>query len=238
MKPPFRHGALLGALAVVLVVPTAACSSDHAAVGASSSAGTVAVPGVVPPTLAAMPPATVQPVALDQLAMVGDSITVGAFNSLVDGFATLGLVDDAVDIDAQNGRRMVQGGNISSGLSAIEDITSTADPDVWVIALGTNDVANYGSEEYAPTIGEVLEAIPADAPIVWVDTYLERYQDEAASFNDVLRQVLAERGQATVVDWSSVAAQDGVLTDGVHPSGFGAAEFTRRVIAAVDAWTT
>ena len=27
-----------------------------------------------------------------------------------------------------------------------------------------------------------------------------------------------------------------MLTDGVHPSGFGVEEFTRRIVAAVDSW--
>ena len=50
--------------------------------------------------------------------------------------------------------------------------------------------------------------------------------------------MLAERGNASVVDWYSIAGEDGVLTDGVHPSGFGRAEFARRVTDAVAAWTS
>ena len=78
-------------------------------------------------------------------------------------------------------------------------------------------------------INELLAAIPADAPVLWVDCYLEGYQDLSEQFDSVLRQVLAARGNARVVDWASVAAEDGVLTDGIHPSGFGIDEFTRRV---------
>ena len=84
-------------------------------------------------------------------------------------------------------------------------------PDLWVIALGTNDVANYRPEDYPAAINELLAAIPADAPVLWVDCYLDDYRDPSEQFDGVLRQVLAVRGNARVVDWASVAGEDGVL---------------------------
>ena len=78
--------------------------------------------------------------------------------------------------------------------------------------------------------------MPADAPVVWVDTYLDEFQDESAAFNDELRAALAERGLTTVVDWAEIAAEDGVLFDGVHPSGYGIEQFAGRVTGAVDDW--
>ena len=86
-------------------------------------------------------------------------------------------------------------------------------------------------------INELLAAIPADAPIVWVDCYLTDYQD-AVRPRSARRcaRCSPTRGNATVVDWASVAQEDGVLTDNVHPSGFGRIEFARRVTDGVNAW--
>ena len=231
MPAPFGRRVLGLAVTAALVALGAACSSDREAASAppfGTTAGTVPT-GQLPPPLA-----TTAQAPIDTIAMVGDSITVGSQAALEEGFGTLGL-DDAV-INAESGRRMISGSRISSGLEAVDEITAAGTPDLWVVALGTNDVANYVPGDYAEVINALLADIPADAPVVWVDTYLEDYQDLSSQFNDVLRRVLAQRGNATVVDWASVAAEDGVLTDGVHPSGFGVQEFSRRVVAAVDSW--
>ncbi|MET0579173.1 MAG: GDSL-type esterase/lipase family protein [Ilumatobacteraceae bacterium] len=232
MHPPFGRRALSVALAVTLMALGAACSSDREAASAPAF-GTVA--GTVPTGPLPPPLATTAPAQIHTVAMVGDSITVGSREALEAGFASLDL-DDA-EINAESGRRMISGTRISSGREAIEEITAAGPPpDLWVVALGTNDVGNYRPEEYAAVIAELLAGIPADAPVVWVDTYLDDYQDRADQFNEALRTVLATRGHASVVDWASVAAEDGVLTDGVHPSGFGVEEFSRRVVTAVDNW--
>jgi lysophospholipase L1-like esterase len=233
-----RSGSLARAAAglaapLLLVVGLGACSSggSEASVPPFGTDGVVDVAG----SIAAAPSTVATGIAIDRLAMVGDSITVGSTDELQASLTGLGL--DDVDIDAQSGRRMVVDGGITSGLDGVQQVLDTgAAPDLWVIALGTNDVANYQPDEYADVISQLLTALPADAPVVWVDAYLANYPDESATFDDVLRQVLAERGNASVVDWASIAAEDGVLTDGVHPSGFGKDEFAERVASAVDDW--
>ena len=210
-------------LAGALCVFAAACSADRdpAVAPSSTTAGSSGTPAV-----AAVP--------VDSLAMVGDSITFGSMDALEQGFATLDL--DDVEIDAEGGRRMVVDGLMSSGLDAVSEIAVEDPPDLWVIALGTNDVANYEPEEYRAAIDELLAAVPPDVPVVWVDTYLDEYRDLSALFNVELREALAERGQSTVVDWATIASQEGVLSDGIHPSGFGIEQFTDRVVDAVDEW--
>ena len=205
----------------------AACSADRDPAVAPTST----TDGL---SLAPPPPSTVPAIPIDSVAMVGDSITVGSKDALVQQFATLGL--DSVFIDAQGGRRMVLDATTASGLAAVSAILDEEPPDLWVIALGTNDVAAYGPDEYRPAINELLDEVPADAPVVWVDTYLDEFQDESAAFNDELRAALAERGLTTVVDWAEIAAEDGVLFDGVHPSGYGIEQFASRVTGAVDDW--
>ncbi len=225
----------IAAVGLASVLAVSACSADHAESSTPpfGSGSVVPVPASVDG--APSPSAGAPAITIDFLAVVGDSITVGAEEELAASLAELGL--DDVDIDAESGRRMVEGDGISSGLDGVAAVLATGDePDLWVIALGTNDVANYQTEEYAGAIEQLLAALPAGAPLVWVDCYLDRYQTESAAFDDVLRFALAARGNATVVDWASLASEDGVLTDGVHPSGFGRQAFADRVAAAVSDW--
>jgi lysophospholipase L1-like esterase len=221
--------------APVLLLAPAACSSEHesAAIAPYGTDSTVAVQPTVPPGTAA----AADTLAVQRLAMVGDSITQGSQQQLEEAFAALGLRD--VVINAEQGRRMLGSNSIPSGVEGIEEVLAEgAPPDLWVIALGTNDVANLQPPDYPAAINELLAAIPAGAPVLWVDCYLDGYQDLSEQFDAALRQVLATRGNARVVDWATVAAEDGVLRDGIHPSGFGIEEFTRRVSAAVADWSS
>ena len=216
------------------IVAVAGCSADHAESSTPPFGSDSVVPvaasvdGAPPPSVAA------QGITVDHLAMVGDSITVGAEQELTASLAELEI--DDVEIDAEGGRRMVEG-SVSSGVDGVDGILAEGEqPDLWVIALGTNDVANYEPGEYADVIEQVLAAVPAGAPVVWVDSYLDDYQTASAAFDDVLRQVLTARGNASVVDWASIASEDGVLSDGIHPSGFGRQAFADRVATAVEEW--
>ncbi len=106
-----------------------------------------------------------------------------------------------------------------------------------MIALGTNDVLQYdGAEEYRAAIGALLTAVPADAPVVWVDTYLAEDPGQCDEFNSALRDTLDFRGTASVADWAAVASGEGVLADGIHPSDEGTQQFAAVVMAAVQQW--
>jgi lysophospholipase L1-like esterase len=229
-----RAIARLAVLAAPALALGAGCSSEREA----SSAPPVSEVAVAGSVGAAPSTSAEEVIDVDTVAMVGDSITVGSTEELQEAFAGIGLPD--AEIDAQSGRRMVEdNGGITSCLDGIAAVLAEGgEPDLWIVALGSNDVANYRAEEYPAAINELLAAIPADAPLVWVDCYLTNYEDESAAFDETLRQVLAERGNAAVVDWASIAPQDGVLADNVHPSGFGRTEFARRVTEAVTDWTT
>ena len=178
--------------APVALLATASCSSEHesAAIAPYGTDSTVAVA----PTVAAGTAAPADVIAVQRLAMVGDSITQGAQPKLEEAFAGLGLRD--VVINAEQGRRMTAANSITSGVEGVEDVLAEgAPPDLWVIALGTNDVANYQPPDYAAAINEVVAAIPAGAPILWIDCYLEGYPDLSKQFDTTLRQVLAAPGQ-------------------------------------------
>jgi lysophospholipase L1-like esterase len=217
-------------LAITAMVAVAACSSDRGTLTAPSfgapedSAPTLDTGGAVSGTG-----------DIASVAMVGDSITVASEMPLEDGFRGLGL--DVQAIDAASGRRITAGGG--AGTSGIDAVVAMAPrrPDLWVIALGSNDVFQYdGEEAYRNEIAALLNALPADAPVVWVDTYLADDPERSAEFNRALGDTLAFRGTATMADWANVAGGDGVLRDGIHPSEEGAQQFADVVMAAVEPW--
>jgi lysophospholipase L1-like esterase len=226
VPPTVRRGVFSAGLALVLVASAAACSSDR---------GALSAPASVPATGSGVPQGTGAR-AIDSVAMVGDSITVRSEDALADGFSSLGL--DVRAIDAASGRRMTaEAGGDGSGLSAIATLAAADPPDLWVIALGSNDVYQYDTaDEYREQIVTLLNALPADAPIVWVDTYLADDPARSDEFNQALRDTLAFRGTSTVADWAAIAPADGVLSDGIHPSDQGTQQFADVVINAVEPW--
>lgn len=217
-----RLSRALTALAPLVAVLAVGCTSDRGQLTAPPLEGAASTSPPAPGD------ATIRTVGI-----VGDSITVGSEVALVDAIEDLGL--DVVTVDAASGRRLVEPGGVGSGVEAAARVAAHA-PDLWVVALGTNDVANLESvEEYAVAVDEMLRNVPSDAPLVWVDVYVAHAADASADFNRVLRQRLDERGAATVVDWADRADDDGVLRDGVHPSGEGGELFAALVASAVAA---
>jgi lysophospholipase L1-like esterase len=169
--------------------------------------------------------------------MVGDSITQGSADEIRFTLAAGGFTD--VTVDGVTSRRIEAGGGQSpeSGIEAIYRLLADgADPDVWVIALGTNDIGKYAtSEEYGALVALVVDVLPDDTPLVWVDAYRDDYVDDSALFNDALRAQLSDRDGTVVVDWSDVVSQDGsILRDGVHPDRDGEALFASLVAQGLD----
>ena len=211
------------ALAAALVV-LAACSSERDDVTGPGFGGGAGAGGDPVPA-----PATIETVA-----MIGDSITVGAEAELRRAIGRLPV--ELVAVDAAVGRRMTVDGAVDAGLDAVGRLAATA-PDLWVVALGTNDLGLYaGAEQYRAAIDELLAAVPRDAPLVWVDAYVAGQDERSAEFNATLADALGARGRATVVRWAPVADDDGVLRDGVHPTPAGDATFAELVAAGVADW--
>ncbi len=173
---------------------------------------------------------------VESIAMVGDSITRGSEVALRAAFDDLGV--EVAAIDGADGRRMTVEGYVSSGRQAVEAVDQAHDPDLWVVALGTNDVAQYASDEdYRTAIDAVLDELPADdEPLVWVDVFLDGSEGRCEDFNRVLREALDDRGNATIVDWSLLAGQDGMLVDGIHPGSIGIEVFADLVAGGVGRW--
>ena len=184
--------------------------------------------GAAPPT-----PANTM-VDVDAIAMVGDSITVGSEEELEEAFAALGL-DDA-DINAR------AAGGWSSTLDHVRPRRHRRRARRGRPARPLGDRARDQRRGQLPAARTTRRRSTS----CWRrsrpgrrssgSTATSTTSDLGRQFDTTLRQVLAARGNATVVDWATVAAEDGVLSDGIHPSPFGRLEFARRVADGVDAW--
>ena len=169
--------------------------------------------------------------------MIGDSITFMSTEPLQAALAATGL--EVLAIDAQVGRRITvgEGGRPYPGTEIVEYIANSSDPpDVWVIALGTNDIGQYADAgEFAAQVQTLLDLLPAAAPLVWIDTWDGDRLDATRLVNDTLRSVVGERDNALIVDWASHGDDDGVVTDdAVHPTEVGTLVFGQVVAEGVE----
>jgi hypothetical protein len=172
----------------------------------------------------------------ETVAMIGDSITFMSTGPLQAALAGTGL--EVLAIDAQIGRRITvgEGGQPYPGTEIVEFIANSDPPDVWVIALGTNDIGQYADAgEFATQVQTLLALLPGAAPLVWVDTWDGDRLDATRVVNDTLRSVVGQRDNAVVVDWASHGDDAGVVTeDAVHPTEDGTLVFGQVVAEGVD----
>ncbi len=192
-----------------------------------------------PGELAAAGSVVEQAAAIDSIVMIGDSITKGSTAALEERLEGLGL---DVDIQAENGKRMaVSSGSNPSGSTVAEFMAGGSDDhanELWVVALGTNDIGQYSSaDEIAAAVNEVLDAVPDESPVVWVDAYYRDRADQQDIVNSIIRDRVVRRGESVVAPWSEFAIGDGVLSnDGVHPTDDGTDVFAFVVADTVRAF--
>lgn len=177
---------------------------------------------------------------IDSVVMIGDSITKGATPNLDERYALLGLDHQ---IEAENGKRIaVSARDNPSGASIAEFLAANGDGDhsdeVWVVALGTNDIGQYsGPEDIAAAVNEMLAAVPDEAALVWVDTFISGRPDDTAAVNSIVRDRVGSRGDSVIAPWAAFSESDGVLSsDGVHPTTDGADVFAFVVTDTVRAF--
>lgn len=169
----------------------------------------------------------------ETVAMVGDSLTLSAVEELDAWLADLGL--DVLVIDGVENRRMThRTRTVSSGADAISAILAEESPDLWVIALGTNDVGG-GTSALRDDVRTLLDLIPDHIPVVWVDLWIRDLPDEIVDDNEAIRSVVAGRPRSIVVDWHSFADGDGLIAgDGVHLTASGQRMFAASIAARID----
>lgn len=172
------------------------------------------------------------------IAVVGDSLTLSAQEEISDALTGAGL--EVLAVDGVESRRIVQGtSRLTPGTDAVEQILSeaTVEPGIWVIALGTNDVASTGSlDGFRADIRQILSLIPPDAPVIWVDLWIRGRQEPVSRANLQIRAELRKwSGGSAVVDWYSHGEDEGIITsDGVHLTPSGQELFAESIVIAVD----
>lgn len=220
---------------VVVTVPisTTPPRPDQAVDVAEPSIDEADVPVETVPVETLVAPSNAMP---ETVAVVGDSLTRSAETQIQMALAHGGL--DVLTIDALESRRMVRGDrDLTSGADAIETILEGADPDLWVIALGTNDVASEESSDvFQPEMHELLALVPRDVPVVWVDLWIRDREPHIRKANEMIRDELRDwDGGAAVVDWYSYGDDDGIITaDGVHLTARGRQVFAISIAATID----
>jgi hypothetical protein len=185
---------------------------------------------MVPPV--ATVPLDERPALPASVAVVGDSIARSATDLITSSISLHGI--EILAYDALESRRMAEwgGADLPSGVSAIDDIVTVgAEPELWIVALGTNDVgAGTSQEAIQDDIDEVLAEIPDDAAVFWVDTWVRDLDDRANMFNLLVRATLADRPNSWVLDWHALAEIDGLISDdGVHLTARGQLEYARMI---------
>ena len=241
MSPATGSAAFVGALvALVALTGCVAEQTGTTANGADVPPPAIAVTGDPAAISGASDGVADDAAAIDTVVMIGDSITKGATSALEERYGLLGL--DHL-IEAQNGKRIaVSSPDNASGVSIAQFVADNGDGDhtdeVWVVALGTNDVGQYSSpDEIAAVVNEILAAVPDDAALVWVDVYFRDRAEAAAELNAIVRDRVARRGDSVIAPWTSFAPSEGVLTgDGVHPTSDGADVFAFVVTDTVSAF--
>ncbi len=152
--------------------------------------------------------------------VVGDSLTLSARDEITAALDGLGL--EVLVVDGVESRRMTVGNSSRpSGLEAIRSIQEelAVEPDLWVIALGTNDVgAQVDEQRFRDDLQATLDGVGPDAPLVWVDLWIRDRREAVVTANGVIRDEVDGRASpAAVVGWFAHGADDGVITgDGVH----------------------
>jgi lysophospholipase L1-like esterase len=169
--------------------------------------------------------------------VVGDSIAEGSRQDLQDALAVAGFTE--VVIEAVSGRRIAIGNGTTEPLAGVDTLRNVvgfgAQPDVWVFALGSNDVGKYAQAEYESLLDSMIDQIPGGAPLVWVDVYVEHNPEGTAQFNELVRDRLGKRGHATVASWFQFASDPGsavLQDDRLHPNVAGRKRFATLVTEA------
>lgn len=171
--------------------------------------------------------------------MVGDSITRASSKSLTSVLEQQGFTE--ITIEAEVSRRIAVGDGKGEPLSGVRTlytmIAEGIDPDVWAIAMGTNDVGKYDdADAYASLIDQMLSMPDAKVPIVWVDVYNPTQLAATKVFNLVLRERASDRGNTTVLSWFDLASDPKgkiLRSDKIHPNEKGTLVFADLVSTAL-----
>jgi lysophospholipase L1-like esterase len=229
-----RRGFLRAGASTSLLAILAACGDNGVRSAASNKNSSVAPSS--PAGVGVLPAAEV---SRTKFAMVGDSITKASKQKLTDVLGSRGFTD--INIEAEVSRRIAVGDGKGAPLSGVKTlftmISEGVSPDVWAIAMGTNDVGKYKTaDDYAALIDQMMSMPDADVPMIWVDVYNPNQLAATKTFNKVLRERARARGNTTVLSWFDLASDPSekiLRTDHIHPNEKGTLVFADLVSTAL-----
>jgi hypothetical protein len=152
--------------------------------------------------------------------LLGDSITDWNRTQVAERMSQCGV---PVEIHSEGGRRMAQraavdGVAVISGVDEIRRIRASADPQRWIIELGTNDALSITSYAEAETyVREILDELGDVEEITWVAVLLVGVEQGSTWVNTAV-----EAEGIPTVSW----AEPGLLEDGAHPTDEGVDRLT------------
>lgn len=169
-----------------------------------------------------------------KIAIIGDSLTFQDANGhkgVTAAFEAAGWSVGSVWFYAMPGKTINTPD--SSDHTTVQNIAACraqiGEPDVWVIALGTNDaLQGIDATQVNLRIKAVLMALGPDARVAWVNTAGDPAKD-SSSFDTVVNTAIAsamqERSHSLLIDWSAYISRDSQESywrDAVHmtPSGY------------------
>ena len=205
-----------------------------------ASANTVAAVETAPVVTDAPEPVTSEPVASrapPTVAVVGDSLAYSVAGELDASLRSLGVTPVLQVAPGRQIQAWGLDGLISPGLAVVDELRSVG-PALWVIQLGTNDIADGPLDAglYPSLVTAMLDEIGPNTPVVWMGVHRFDLPAESQAFDAVLRLLDTERRELSVADWARVALSEPVLTDdGVHLTEAGGHRFVETIAAAVQA---
>ncbi|HET9601455.1 MAG TPA: hypothetical protein VFP08_07680 [Acidimicrobiales bacterium] len=236
------HAALaVGVLALMASMIVAYGVSAPAPVASANTVAAVeTAPAPAPAVTDAPEPETSEPVASrapPTVAVVGDSLAYSVAGELDASLRLLGVTPVLQVAPGRHVQDWGLDGLISPGLVVVDELRSVG-PALWVIQLGTNDIADgpLDSGLYASWITAMLDEIGPNTPVVWMGVHRLDLPAESQAFDAVLRLLDTERRELSVADWAQVALSEPVLADdGVHLTEAGGHRFVETIAAAVQA---
>ena len=177
--------------------------------------------------------------------IVGDSLTGGNTSYIVPTLRRAGL---DVRVEGLSGRKIAVSfqsrGYLDSGIERIRSLRAGGvDPDLWVIQLGTNDLASVSNCRCTDPvvfagdlIDRLLAELPATTPIAWVTLMDRADYARTNAFNEALRRRAVINPYMRLIDWAALSLQrPDWFVDPVHPGFAGVQRFTQMYIDDVRA---
>ncbi len=185
-------------------------------------------------------PVTVPVAAHDggsSILVLGDSMTMGDRRYLRPALEAIGW--RSVKVDGEPSRRIPSSVREPySGVKIVRALrAASAEPDAYVIALGTNDIGFVVEYHQTPRalITQMLDAIGPAHRVLWIDVVQPDLPEGASWFNHTLDEMADEHPERLVVlRWSRAAAShpEWFLNDGIHLSELGHAQRSALVAQA------